>query len=268
MTNEGSPMCAVLVVSFGTSYLGPLRSCIEATEQAIALALPGYHLHRAFTSQMIIDKLKRRDGLQVDTVPQALEALLEAGVRQLVVQPTHIMNGHEYDKMAGQLAPYRARFERVWLGEALLTRTEDYRGAVEALIRELPAAGEDEAIVLMGHGTGHFANATYSALEYVFRDLGHERVFVGTVEGFPDFEAVKRRLARAGARRVTLLPFMLVAGDHALNDMAGDGPDSWRGQLAAQGLEVTCLLKGLGEMPDIRALFAGHAQRAIAEQGA
>lgn len=254
---------AVLVVSFGTSYTDALEGCIAPTEAAIAAALPGRDLRRAFTSGMIMQKLERRDGLVIDDVPRALTRLLDEGYDDVVIQPTHIMNGEEYDKLAAQAAPLLPRFGRAVLGEPLLTVAEDYRAAAEALMAELPPTGAGEALVLMGHGSEHFANAAYALLEYVLHDLGWKDAFVGTVEGYPALEQVMARLAeRSGIDRVLLCPFMVVAGDHARNDMAGEEPDSWKSRLEAAGYTVACMVRGLGQLPGVRARFAAHAREA------
>lgn len=257
---------ALLVVSFGTSYPRALEQDIEATEQAIADALPDRTLFRAFTSGMILRKLAKRDGVEIDDVPAALARICGEGYTDVVVQPTHIMNGDEYDKLCTQAAPWGERLERLRIGAPLLTTVEDYQAAAAALMEQFHPPAQEEALVFMGHGTGHFANASYLKLEYMLHDLGWKRAFLGTVEGYPTLEEVRRRLAECqGVRRVLLTPFMLVAGDHANNDMAGPDPDSWKSVLEADGYEVTCRVAGLGEYPGIRAIFAAHAQAAAQE---
>lgn len=258
---------ALLVVSFGTSYHDTLEQNIGAIETAIAAALPGRVLRRAFTSGTILRKLAARDGVVIDDVIGALERLLGEGFTDVLVQPTHMMNGDEYEKLCRQAAPFAGRFERLTIGRPLLDGIEDYKAAAAALLDELPGATEGTALVLMGHGTEHFANAAYAQLEYVLHDVGRRDVLIGTVEGYPGLPEVLRRLEeRPGVRRTELYPLMVVAGDHARNDLAGDGPDSWRGQLAAAGYDVTCHLRGLGEYPGVRALFAAHGRAAEEEK--
>ena len=257
---------ALLVVSFGTSYPHALEQDIGATERVIAAALPNRTFFRAFTSGMILRKLAKRDGVVIDDVPAALERIAGAGYTDVVIQPTHIMNGEEYDKLCAQAAPWREKLDRLTIGAPLLTALEDYRAAAEALMEQFDPPAPDEALVFMGHGTGHFANAAYLKLEYMLHDAGWKRAFVGTVEGYPALEEVRRRLAECqGVEKVLLTPFMLVAGDHANNDMAGPEPDSWKSILETDGYQVTCRLAGLGEYPGIRTIFAAHARAAAQE---
>lgn len=251
---------ALLVVSFGTSYHDAMEKNISAVEREIAAALPDRTLFRAFTSGMILQKLARRDGMIIDDVPAALERIASEGYTDVIVQPTHIMNGDEFEKLSAQADPWRARFQYLYIGAPLLTAVQDYQDVAAALIEEVAPPEEDEALVLMGHGTGHFANAAYGMLEYVLHDAGWKRTFLGTVEGYPTLDEVLRRLREyPGIKQVRLAPFMLVAGDHAHNDMAGSDPESWKSRLEDAGYAVTCNVRGLGEYPGIRQIFARHA---------
>ena len=252
---------AILVVSFGTSYQDALKNNILAVETAIGDAFPGWEVRRAFTSSIIMKKLLRRDGMEIDTVSRAMEKLEKEGYTHIAVQPTHVMHGEEYEKLLSQLEPFRQKLN-VWVGEPLLDRQEDYAQASDALLSWLPPRAADEALVLMGHGSAHFANAAYGQLEQNLQDL-QENVFVGTVEGYPTLERVERQLAaRPSIKKIVLAPFMLVAGDHAQNDMAGD-EDSWKARLEAKGYSVRCILKGLGECPAIQQIFVQHCAEAV-----
>ena len=252
---------AILVVSFGTSYQDTLEKTIQATEQAIGDSFPGWEVRRAFTSGMILKKLRTRDNLAIDNVTQAMARLEKEGYTHIAVQPTHVMHGEEYEKLLSQLEPYRRRLQ-VTVGEPLLDKQEDYEAVSDALLQWLPVPGPQEALVLMGHGTPHFANSAYGQLEQNLQDRCG-RVFVGTVEGYPTLERVIAQLhSHPEIQKITLAPFMLVAGDHARNDMAGDD-DSWKCQLEAEGYSVTCLLQGLGECPAIRQLFVRHCAQAV-----
>lgn len=252
---------ALLVVSFGTSYLDTLEKTIAPIEAEVAAALPEREPRRAFTSGIILRKLER-GGCHIDSVPAALERLLAQGFDDVLVQPSHVMNGDEYDKLARLAEPFAGRFQRFTLGTPLLTEVEDYRAVAEAVLAELPPEREDTALVFMGHGTEHHANASYCQLEYVFHDLGRRDVLIGTVEGYPTLDEVRRRLReRPGVNRLALYPMMVVAGDHARNDLAGEEPDSWKNRLEGEGYQVSCVLRGLGEYPGIRRLFAAHALR-------
>lgn len=252
---------AILAVSFGTSYPDTLRQTIEATEQTLAQAFPGWEVFRAFTSGMIIRKLRQRDGVEIETVAQAMQRLEAEGYTHVAVQSTHVMHGEEYEKMLSQLEPFRMRMQ-VSVGMPLLHEEADYAAVAEALLNWLPPLEGDEALVLMGHGTTHFANSAYAQMEHMLQQRC-DRVFLATVEGYPTLDSVERQLAkRPEIRRLMLAPFMLVAGDHARNDMSGD-EDSWASQLQNAGYPVRCVLKGLGECPAVRMLFAEHCRRAV-----
>lgn len=257
---------AILAVSFGTTYHDTLKKTIAAIEADLAAAFPDREMRRAFTSGMIIRRLKERDGLAVDNVTEALERLEAEGFEDVVLQSTHVMNGDERDKMMAQAAPFASRFARFAIGAPLLTETEDYFAAARALLEQLPRQQADTALVYMGHGTEHYANAVYALLEYVLHDLGRRDIHIGTVEGYPGFDEVCRRLEEnPQVKNVTLLPLMVVAGDHANNDLAGDEEDSWRSMLTERGYAVRCILEGLGENPALRAVFVRHAKEAAGE---
>ena len=256
---------AILAVSFGTTFPDTLEKNIAAIERDLAAAFPDRALRRAFTSGMVIRRLKEREGLAVDNVTEALERLRREGFDDVVIQATHVMNGDEYDKLRALAAPYEGAFSRLALGAPLLTSARDYQETAAAMLRRLPEKTPGQAVVLMGHGTAHHANAVYAALEYVFRDRGRGDVAIGTVEGYPEFGEICRRLEEmGGVRRVVCMPLMVVAGDHAKNDLAGDEPDSWRSMLEEKGYAVDCILEGLGENPAIRAVFVRHAGEAAA----
>lgn len=252
----------ILVVSFGTSYPDALAKNIRAIEEAIGSAFPGLEVRRAFTSGMIIKKLKKRDNVHVCTVREALESFLADGFTDLVVQPTHIINGIENDAMRDDLRSYRDRFHSIRVGDPLLTDRSDYRLLIDALAKSFSGLKDDEFLVLMGHGTEHHANAVYPALDHMLKAGGHENMYIGTVEGYPDLPLVKELVKKRAPRKVLLAPLMIVAGDHARNDMAGDGADSWKNEFLREGYEVSCLLKGLGEYEEVRKLFAEHAKKA------
>ena len=257
----------ILVVSFGTSYTDNLDLSIGAVENDIAAAFPEYEVRRAFTAQTVIDILGEGN-MEIDNVTEAMERLVADGVKKVVIQPTHVMNGAEYDDVMAEIAPYADKFEVMAVGKALLTSHEDYEAVIEALLADNENAGSaDTALVYMGHGTHHFANATYSQLEAMMHAEGYENAFVGTVEGFPTLEVVQSQVAAYGAKKIVLMPLMIVAGDHANNDMAGDEEDAWKVILTNAGYEVECVLEGLGQNADIRAIIVEHIKAAIAEAG-
>ena len=252
---------AILAVSFGTSYPDTLEKTIAATERALAEAFPDWEVRRAFTSGMIIRKLSQRDGLMIDNVAPAMSRLEAEGFTHVAVQSTHVMHGDEYEKMLAQLEPYRLRMN-LSVGMPLLHAESDYSAVADALFAWLPQPQADEALVLMGHGTTHFANSAYAQMEHMLQTKC-ERVLVATVEGYPTLDSVRQQLAKNPAiRKVILAPFMLVAGDHARNDMAG-GEESWKAALESDGYAVRCVLQGLGQCPAIRALFVEHCREAV-----
>ena len=263
---EAKPV--ILVVSFGTSYNDNRDLSIGAVEQAIQAAYPDWEVRRAFTAQTIIDILDERDGIDIDNVTEAMDRLVADGVKQVVIQPTHVMNGYEYDDVVAEIAPYADQFEGFAVGAPLLTSIEDYEAVTEALLADNEYVGsEDTAIVYMGHGTEHFANATYSQMQLMMQAAGYENVFVGTVEGFPALDNVMASVTAFGAEKVVLYPFMVVAGDHANNDMAGDEEDTWKTAFTNAGFEVECVLEGMGQNPAIQAVYVEHVQAAMEENG-
>lgn len=252
---------AILAVSFGTSHRDTLDKTIGAIERNIVECFPEYRLYRAFTSGMILKKLKRKEGLEFYNVKEAMEHMAASGIETVIVQPTHIINGIENDRMLEDLMEYAGRFQKIRVGKPLLSSVDDYKKAIHAVMEEVELA-EDETLVLMGHGTDHHANSAYPTLEYTFHLLGYRQVLVGTVEGFPDLQNVLTKLEIAGTRKVVLMPFMIVAGDHAKNDMAGE-EDSWKSELEEAGYEVRTILKGLGELQGIRNLFVEHIEEVM-----
>jgi len=263
---EAKPV--ILVVSFGTSYDDNRDLSIGAVEADIAAAFPEYEVRRAFTAQTVIDILGDRNDLDIDNVTEAMDRLVADGVTKVVIQPTHVMNGAEYDDVMAEIAPYADKFEVMAVGAPLLTTHEDYEAVIDALLADNENAGSaDTALVYMGHGTHHFANATYSQLEAMMHVEGYENAFVGTVEGFPTLEVVQSQVTAYGAKKIVLMPLMVVAGDHASNDMAGDEEDSWKVILTDAGFEVECVLEGLGQNAGIRAIYIDHIKAAIAEAG-
>lgn len=253
----------LLVVSFGTSHHDTREKNIVPLETLLAEAFPDRTCYRAYTSKMILDILKKRDGLTLPTVPMAMEQLIQEGITDLLVQPTHIMNGLENEQMKEDIMLWKNQLDSLAFGAPLLTSTRDQEDLIQAVMEEFPPLKETEALMFMGHGSSHYANTVYAALDYAFKHQGHPHVYVGTVEAYPDLDTVMEDLKREHIRRVTLAPLMLVAGDHARNDLAGDGPDSWKSILESHGFETSCVLKGLGEYPGIRKLYIRHAKEAL-----
>jgi len=255
---------AILVVSFGTSYNESRDITIGAIEGAIEKAFPDYDVRRAFTSQIIIDKLEERDGLEIDNVGEALDRAVEDGVKTLVVQPTHLMDGLEYNDVVDEIAEYADQFEKVVVGEPLLTSDEDFKNVAKAITEATAEYDNGEnAICFMGHGTEAESNEIYAKLQDVLTEEGYENYFIGTVEAEPTLEDVLNQVKEGEYKKVVLEPLMVVAGDHANNDMAGDEEGSWKTEFESAGYEVECLIKGLGEIDAIQQMYVAHTQSAI-----
>ena len=276
----------ILVVSFGTSFNDSRAEDIGGVEKALQAAYPDWSVRRAFTAQIIINHVQARDDEKIDNMDQALERAVDNGVKNLVVQPTHLMHGAEYDELTEAVENYKDKFESVKIAEPLLGEVgadetainEDKAAVAEAITAEavktagfdsLDAAKEEgTAFVFMGHGTSHTAKISYSQMQTQMEQLGYENVFIGTVEGEPEdtaCEAVIEKLKNAGYKKVILRPLMVVAGDHANNDMAGDDDDSWKSQFEASGVfdSIDTQIAGLGEIDAIQQLYVAHTQAAI-----
>ena len=276
----------ILVVSFGTSFNNSRAADIKGIEDALQAAYPDWSVRRAFTAQIIINHVQARDGEKIDNVNQALDRAVNNGVKNLIVQPTHLMHGAEYDELIGELDNYKDQFESVQVAEPLLGEVgadatvinADKKAVAEILTAEavktagydsLDAAKEDgAAFVFMGHGTSHTAKVSYSQMQTQMQELGYDNVFVGTVEGEPEetaCEAVIDAAAEAGYTKVILRPLMVVAGDHANNDMAGGDEDSWLSMFKASGKfdSVDTQIAGLGEIEGIQQIYVEHTADAM-----
>ena len=274
----------LLVVSFGTSFNDSRATDIKGIEDALAKAFPDWSVRRAFTAQIIINHVQARDGEKIDNMDQALERAVANGVKTLVVQPTHLMHGAEYDEMCEALDAYKDKIENIVVAEPLLGEVgndatvinADKEAVAKAVVDTAVADGNFEsiakaaedgtALVLMGHGTAHVAKVTYSQMQTQMEKLGYKNVFIGTVEGEPEetsCEAVIEAVKAAGYTKVVLRPLMVVAGDHANNDMAGADEDSWKSMVEAAGLTVECQIAGLGRIGAVQELYVAHTQAAI-----
>ncbi len=287
LNGDGIGEKEILVVSFGTSFNDSRSEDIGGTERAIAAAYPDWSVRRAFTAQIIINHVQARDGEKIDNMEQALERAVSNGVKKLVVQPTHLMHGAEYDELCDALDAYRDRVDEIVIAEPLLGQVgsdasvinEDKKEVAKAIVAEAAktagyasadeAAGDDTAFVLMGHGTAHTAKVSYSQMATQMRELGYDNVFIGTVEGEPEETACEQiidAVREAGYKKVILRPLMVVAGDHANNDMAGDDGDSWKSMFTDSGFfeSVDCQIAGLGRIDAVQKLYVAHTAEAIA----
>ncbi len=258
----------MLVVSFGTSFNQSRLDTIGGIEAAFKAAFPDYQIRRAFTAQIIIDKLAERDGLRIDNIEQAMDRLVLDGVKEVVIQPTTVLAGYEYDDVIEAITPYANKFKSFKIGKPLLMDDADYKAVADIMLKELkPYEAKDTRVLLMGHGTHHEANATYPKFEKLLRDKGHDDIYVGTVEGGVLIEDLLPILKEKGTKKVVLRPFMVVAGDHANNDMAGSEEDAWKSILEAEGYEVESVIEGLGQLKAIQDIYVQHAKDAIKSKG-
>ncbi|MDR1257581.1 MAG: sirohydrochlorin cobaltochelatase [Spirochaetaceae bacterium] len=258
----GKPV--LLVVSFGTSYSESRALTIGAIEDSLAAAYPDYEVRRAFTSQIIIDKIKEQDGENIDNVAEAMNRLVKDGVKDVVVQSTHLMDGIEYHEMLDAIKPFEKKFKSIKYGKPLLSSDADYDSLIKAMAAETAQYRADgTAIAYMGHGTEAESNRDYEILAGKLDAQGYRNYLIGTVEAEPTLDDVVNEATALGVKNVVLLPLMIVAGDHANNDMAGDDSDSWKSVLEGKGFTVTPVLKGLGQYEGIRQIFAGHVQDAL-----
>ena len=281
----------LLVVSFGTSFNDSRAEDIKGIEDALAAAYPDWSVRRAFTAQIIINHVQARDNEVIDNMQQALDRAVANGVKNLVVQPTHLMHGAEYDEMTEAIDGYKDKFESVAIAEPMLGEVgddatvinDDKKAVAQAITDEAcKVAGFDDmkaaadagtAFVFMGHGTSHTANVTYDQMQTQMNDLGFTNAFIGTVEGEPEDTAcdkVIEKVKEAGFKNVIIRPLMVVAGDHANNDMAGDDEDSWKSQFVASGDfdSVDCQIEGLGRIAAVEDLYVAHTKAAIDSLGA
>ena len=254
----------LLVVSFGTSYNDSRRLTIGAIENAMEEAFPDYSVRRGFTSQIIIDHVKSRDGVTIDNVDEALKRAVDNKVKTLVIQPTHLMNGLEYTDLADEVAQYSDAFDKVAIGQPLLTSDDDFKAVIKAITEATAEYDDGEtAICFMGHGTEAESNQVYTKMQETLKAAGYDNYFVGTVEATPSLDDVIAAVKAGGYKKVVLRPLMIVAGDHANNDMAGDEDGSWKTEFEKAGFEVTTVVEGLGSVQAIQDLFVAHAQAAI-----
>ena len=256
----------LLVVSFGTSFNDNRRNTIGAIEDALEKAFPDWSVRRAFTSQIIIDHVKSRDGEEIDNVKQALDRAVSNGVKKLVIQPTHLMNGLEYTDLTEEVSQYADAFDKISIGEPLLSTDEDFKSVEEAITGATASYDDGQtAIVFMGHGTEADSNAIYSKMQENLKADKYDNYYIGTVEATPSVSDVLEQVKAGDYKRVVLRPLMVVAGDHANNDMAGDEDDSWKSIFEAAGYNVECVLEGLGSVDAIHEIYVAHAQKAVDE---
>ena len=255
----------ILVTSFGTSFPDSRHITIGAIESAIRESYPDYDVRRAFTAQIIIDHIEKDTGRHIDNFEEAMERAIKDGVKEIIVQPTHLMDGFEYTDIKDALANYESSFEKCALGEPLLASDADQKAVAEAIKAAMEEYEDDStAICLMGHGTEADSNSIYETMQGVFTDLGYDNYFVATVEAEPTFDDVAEAASKAGYTKAVLRPMMVVAGDHANNDMADEeDPESFASIMKNAGFEVQSVIEGLGQLDAVDDIYVQHVAAAI-----
>ncbi len=246
----------ILVASFGTTYISTREKTIGAIENRIAEAFPSFEIRRAFTSSIVRKRILKNEGIVVDDVDEALTKMKEEGFEEVYVASLHIIAGHEYKKVVHSINRFRDKFKIIRGAKPLLYSKEHYDEVVDAVKMLMPELGDNEALVLMGHGSDHAANAAYVMLYHMLeRDVNTSHVYLGTVEGYPEVSDIIEEMDGQGYEKLYLLPFMIVAGDHAINDMASEEEDSWKSVFESKGYKTESIVKGLGEFEPIQDLF-------------
>lgn len=250
----------ILAVSFGTSFEETRARTIDAIERDLAEAFPERDLYRAWTSRRIIKKLEEEKGIHCDTVSEALERMREDGITDVLVQPTHMLYGLENQRMMEELKRCVEQFSVLRIGKPLLACRRDKEALMDAVLEVFAGLRKKEMLALMGHGSPHIPEGLYEELEQILKNRGRDNICVGTVEYEPGFDGVLCMAEERRPEKILLAPLMIVAGEHALNDMAGEEPDSWKSRLEERGFQTRCILKGLGEYSQVRRLFVEHAR--------
>ena len=249
---------AILAASFGTSYHETMEKTIGFIEKKISEKYREYDIFRAFTSSIIVKKLKG-EGFDINGVKDELNRILNLGYEECYIQPTHMIAGIEYEKVLREAEEFKDKFKVLKIGKPLFQTTNDLKKLVK-ILGENVEFNDGEAVVLMGHGSEHCVNTVYAALDYMFKDFGYENFFVGTVEAYPDLETVLKFVKAKKYKKAVLMPLLMVAGDHALNDMAGDEDDSWVNIFNSNGVEARAVVKGIGEYAQVAEMYIEHIQ--------
>lgn len=254
---------AILLVSFGTSYPDSKEKTIDKLLEKTVEQFPDYQIYQAWTSKTLIRILKEQNGLAIPTIEEAMMSIKRDSIETLAVQPTHLINGFENEKMEQLVRLHASPSLNLRFGAPLLASAEDHKAVLQTTIREFSWLPKDEALVLMGHGSPNCANLVYAALDNMLKGMGYGNFFLGSMEGAPSLNGIIQQIAQKTVRKVHLAPFLLVAGGHAHKDMAGSEKDSWKSLLEAAGYEVECHFKGLGEYEEIQNIYIEHLRKAI-----
>lgn len=257
----------ILAASFGTSCTDALISCIESCENRIRESYSDYEVRRAFTSGIVINKLKDSYGIKIDSADAALQKMKEEGFEEVIVQSLHIIPGIEYEDIKAVVGRYanKRAFKKIVLGKPALFSNDDYKTAIAAMKEQLPMLSSNHAVLFMAHGTSHFADACYCRLQLMLQYDKFDNIYIGAAEGYPSIRNIIPVLKSRGIREVILMPFMLVAGDHAINDMAGGRSGSWSSILKSEGFIVSAYMHGLGENTVFQNIYVKHVKDCIDE---
>ncbi|MCI9078779.1 MAG: sirohydrochlorin cobaltochelatase [Lachnospiraceae bacterium] len=255
----------ILVASFGTTYKEAREISLRAIERTISLRFPGFAVYKAYTSSIVKKRIQENEGVFIPDVLQALQQMYEDGVENVYIQPTHMIPGEEYNKISDMAGQYKDMFNIIKVSVPLLSSYNDFEVVADILgcYYNFNETGKDKAIVLMGHGSGHDANKCYSQFQDVLIQKGFTDVFVSTVEGIPAFGDLLNELDKYKYKDITLIPFMVTAGDHAHNDMAGSSKDSWKNMLESIGYNITVVTHGIGELKEIQDIYSGHLESIV-----
>lgn len=253
---------AILVVSFGTTYPETRKRTIEACEKVFQKRFPDFEVYRAFTSNYVIRKVKEKEGLEVWTVSQALENLKNLGVHEVYIQPLHVILGSEYQKIVHQAQAFSSHFDRLKIAKPLLHSESDYQAVRDFLVKEYGSFGEGQVSILMGHGSQHYAFTAYAAMDHMLEGTS---VYLGCVESYPSVDLIEEKLKKISVEKIHLAPFMLVAGDHATNDLSSEEEDSWYRYFKDRGYQVETHLVGLGEFEKIQDIYVRHLEQVMKE---
>lgn len=248
---------AILIVSFGTTYYESIKESIYKLKDNIQNQFTNYYVYSAFTSEMIIKRLKKNN-IHINTITEAIENMINKNIKHLIVQPIYVTEGIENNSMINEIKKYSNHFESIKIGDPLLTSINDYNRVANIIVKEFSNLNDDEALICMGHGSINYPNTNYQRLDNIFKDLGFNNIHVGTLKGEPSLNSIIPKLKQNKIKKVTLFPLMIFTGYHIVKDMAGDKEDSWKTVLLNNGFEVKCFIKGLCEIKEIGDIFIKH----------
>lgn len=253
---------AILIVSFGTRYKETREKTINSIEKELQKAYPNYSIYKAFTNKIIIKKLIKTDNLKINTINEALEKIINDDIKEIIIQPTYIVNGIENNLMIETISNYKDKFESIKIGAPLLTSNKDYNKLIDIIIKKFSYLKKDESLICIGHGSNNYVNSNYERLNYMFKEKGFKHIFVVTIKGYSNISNIILELKNLNPKKVTLMPLMVVSGNHVLKDIIGDNKNSWKSILEDNGFKVEYSLKSLGEYKEIKKMYIEHIKEA------